>query len=219
MVHLYQNALKQLDFTWHSHYPDDRIGQVHMPIITHLFRDAVMSATPKLILMAGAHGVGKGHVMRDLVSGSSGSACKVTVIDMDEIKTLLPENERLTKESPQEAGLIMHAEAAYLCDVAMYMALELGITLVLQGTLKYADYYKSVCDQVYKNYPLFQIEIIHVMARLDTILARAEHREKQTGRHVPESIIRDAYVTVPSSVEQLIPKVKMVTTIWNDRRM
>lgn len=177
--------------------------------------------------MAGAMGVGKSHLRKssrwqEFVCcpptsglGSANPATEVC-IDPDEIKTMLPENTQYITEDRLTAGGRLHPEASYLTDLAMWMAFECGCNFILQGSLKDASYYSQVCRTVQVDFPAYHIVIVHVQARIETILARAATREAHTHRHVPEHVIMDAHCRVPLAVLLLTPLVERVVTIWND---
>lgn len=54
---------------------------------------------------------------------------------------------------------------------------------------------------------MLKTAILHVIALEKTVLQRARKRGEQTGRHVPEDVLRAALEQVPRSVEVLSPLV------------
>jgi hypothetical protein len=235
-----QRALVRVDFTFHPRYAPSRVQQVHLPILRVIFRDhfdalgdcaTASDSSPfqrTACWMAGAMGVGKSHLRksprwREVIgcpppstTGDSSEPVVEVCIDPDEIKTMLPENAQYIAEDPLTAGGRLHSEASYLTDLAMWMAFECNCHFVLQGTLKDAGYYSEVCRKVQVDFPAYRIVIVHMQARIETILARAARREAQTHRHVPEHVIIDAHSRVPLAVLLLTPLVERVVTIWND---
>jgi len=97
----YGNVRKKLDYKYHVHYRKER-QWLHDAIIedcllehqhddwSHQEMTTVLPRTPWLIIMAGVHGAGKHHVIRELIETERLPLLSYVCVDTDDLRRYLP---------------------------------------------------------------------------------------------------------------------------------
>jgi Zeta toxin len=102
--------------------------------------------------------------------------------------------------------------------VLTMVALEQGKNVLVDGSLRDAEWYSGYIRELREAFPKLKVAIINVTAREETVLARARQREEITGRHVPPEVIRATMEQIPTSLRILKPLVNYVATFENEDR-
>ena len=170
---------------------------------------------PWIIFTAGAMGAGKSYTVRQLHKQGTLPMESYVSVDPDEIRRCLPEFDGYLKSAPDKAGEHTRKEAGMMAEVLTKAALEQGENVLVDGSLRDAEWYLNYFEGLRKSYPHIKIGIIHVTAPLEAVLERATNRAQITGRIVPENIIRETIEQVPVSVELLRPEVDFYLEINN----
>uniref|UniRef100_A0A7S1X8C5 Zeta toxin domain-containing protein n=2 Tax=Tetraselmis chuii TaxID=63592 RepID=A0A7S1X8C5_9CHLO len=137
-------------------------------------------------------------------------------IDPDLVKSELPELTGYQSENPESAATQVHRESTQITDVLFEFGLMSGADLLVDGSLRDVDWYSGLMDRIRAEFPRYRIAILHVHAKKETILQRAERRGKVTGRVVPKEVLEASIRQVPESVKALTAKVDTVVTILNE---
>ena len=195
-----------IDRRYHGYYSTSR-NDWHLQLINKHLLHARSEPPYRAIFLAGTMGVGKGHVLRQWKANGTLSLPNYVWNDSDYFKTLIPETATLEELAPELAATLVHRESSYISELLLWETLARGASTIVEGTLKDAEWYASFFARIRTAYPHYSIEILHVDAPWDVICERVERRAKVTGRHVPLSVIRDAYDRVPVAVERLQPLV------------
>jgi|SRR6478609_5216562 len=207
----YIKARSCLDYTFHKIYTKER-QLLQDGIITKALAKKVSSDKPRLYLTAGAMGAGKTHVIREMLGASFPT---YVLADVDRIRHQLPENGYLCKTDPVNTGIMLHSESCSIHEIIFRTAIYEKLNVIIDGSLRNGEFFKGLITNWKETTP-YDIVIVHVKARLETCLKRAEKREKITGRHVPVESIEKSIKECPKSVELLRPLVDKVITIEND---
>ena len=75
----------------------------------------------------------------------------------------------------------------------------------IYNTHRYSEY----ISQLRAKFPAMKFAIIHVTAEEETVLARAEKRAQETGRHVPKEVLLETMEQIPVSLKVLSPSVRL----------
>jgi Zeta toxin len=127
----------------------------------------------------------------------------------------LPEFPVYVEKAPERAGELTRKEAGMMAEIVTNFALEKGMNVLVDGSLKDAAWYENYFRSLRLNYPKLKIGIIHVTAPTDAILERIKERAKTTGRVVPMDALQRSIREVPIAVERLRSSVDYFLEIHN----
>eukprot|EP01060_Flectonema_neradi_P008400 TRINITY_DN16002_c0_g1_i1.p1 TRINITY_DN16002_c0_g1~~TRINITY_DN16002_c0_g1_i1.p1 ORF type:complete len:462 (+),score=82.14 TRINITY_DN16002_c0_g1_i1:44-1429(+) len=210
----YASVRSGLDSQYHGSYIPERQRLQDVRV-----KDVIGAGVPKehpwLVFTAGAMGAGKSHCVRWMCDNGYFPLPDIVQIDPDRFKERLPEWEGYLHHDPLSAGSMLRKESGYLVEIAQEVALGMKKNTWVDGSLRDGEWYKSQFERIKLEHPEYRIAIIHVTAPLETVIQRALSRGESTGRHVPESEIRDSFERVPKVVEMLTPQCDFVAHINN----
>jgi len=86
----------------------------------------------------------------------------------------------------------------------------------VDGSLHDADWFVKVFDRLRREFPHYRIAIFLIYASEEKVRERIAKRAKQTGRNIPEEMIRKSLQAPEHSLKVLTPKVDFVARINND---
>lgn len=210
----YANIRSRLDYSYHSHYIGSRQLLQDIVIQSMLNRTVVFDRNgnvcstpvePWIVFTAGAMGAGKTHTIKHLATKGLFPLESFVAVDPDEIRRHLPEFELYVQHSPQNAGELTRKEAGYVSELLTLAALQDGHNVLVDGSLRDSDWYRTYFEQLRKEYVNLKIAILHVTAPREAVFQRAASRSKMTGRVVPHKTLEMALEQVPKSVQILGP--------------
>mmetsp|Transcript_77730 Transcript_77730/g.222801 ORF Transcript_77730/g.222801 Transcript_77730/m.222801 type:complete len:406 (+) Transcript_77730:37-1254(+) len=207
-----------LDYTYHRKYSIERV-RLQDRLIDNLCNPVAKTAEPDMlpwvIFTAGAMGAGKGYVARWMKEQGYFPLDSFVVVDPDQIRQMLPEWELYVDKKPDRAGELTQKEAGCIAEILGYRALRQRLNVVFDGSLRNAEWYMEFFGQLRVQFPGIRIMILHITADIEQVLKNADDRAKETGRKVPEHILRASALTVPLSVKALAPYADFVCRIEN----
>eukprot|EP00547_Thalassionema_nitzschioides_P014728 CAMPEP_0194240102 /NCGR_PEP_ID=MMETSP0158-20130606/6377_1 /TAXON_ID=33649 /ORGANISM="Thalassionema nitzschioides, Strain L26-B" /LENGTH=746 /DNA_ID=CAMNT_0038974741 /DNA_START=99 /DNA_END=2339 /DNA_ORIENTATION=- len=223
----YTHLRATLDYTFHeTHYSEsrqclqDRIidSFLESPQIVDQYGQTCRVPTePWIVFTAGAMGAGKSYTMKQLVLRQNRFPLLAFVmVDPDEVRRHLPEYAALICDDPLEAGHRTRKEAGLICETLTLAALEAGTNVLVDGSLRDAEWYSRYLRGLRRSFPNVRQAIIHITASPSVVLERAERRGRETGRVIPRDLLLATLEQVPRSVERLTPLVDYVCEIRND---
>lgn len=171
---------------------------------------------PWIIFSAGSMGVGKGYVMSRLNERGLFPLDQLLHIDPDMLKSELPEMAGYLREDAPSAATKVHRESTQMADILLEHALLSRLPTLVDGSLRDVDYYKSLIKRIRREFPEYQLAILHVTASPEIIRSRAQSRAEKTGRAVPEKLLEESIAQVPKSVAALSPFVDIAYTVSNE---
>lgn len=189
---------------------------LHKEIVAELLQQGETSENPQLIFTAGPFGAGKSTVINALTEAGLIDTQRFMKIDPDQIKEMIPEYGELKQLNRSQAATTVHPESGDLQGIAFFRALEMNKNMIVDGSLRHADYFSEVINKIRIEHPNYNISIIYVDAGESTLLDRVVSRAVQTGRAVPESLVIDCKNQVHSAVEQLKQLVDSEVVIINE---
>mmetsp|Transcript_10832 Transcript_10832/g.26001 ORF Transcript_10832/g.26001 Transcript_10832/m.26001 type:complete len:481 (+) Transcript_10832:74-1516(+) len=225
----FESIRKNLDYSYHSIYTLGR-QQFQDELIQSLLEKARPSDCPALtdlkqqqennqhwiVFTAGVMGAGKTFTLEWLRRHGMFPLERFVSVDPDHIRRLLPEFDvYLQQGHAHKAGEATRKEAGMLTEMLTTAALNRGQHVVVDGTLRDADWYQAYFAQLRRDYPGIKIAILHVTASPEAVLQRARKRAKVTGRIVPVELLQRVMQQVPASVRLLKEKVDVFVELFN----
>ena len=172
--------------------------KLHREILTS-FLDKVKPVPkgkqPMAVMMMGGPASGKGRLAQAIKDD------EFVKVDADSIKELLPEYQEMVLMGDKNAASYVHKESGYLASKLRDIARAENKNMVLDGTGKYASSYLHRMQQLQDSGYHVQIQMADLDA--DTAVKRSKARAAETGRHVPESVIRGNYSVIPGNFLQI----------------
>jgi len=145
----YKDQRMLLDYSFHSHYTQER--QLLHDMLIDLFHDTVVHDTEHnlycdrplenwIVFTAGPMGAGKGHTMQWLSSQNLFPLTAFVKVDPDSLRELLPETKEYIHRDPTTAGFLTQKEVGYIAEVLSMDALEQGKNVLVDGSLRDANW-------------------------------------------------------------------------------
>lgn len=221
----YKDQRAVLDYSYHRHYSLER--QLFHDRMMDLFHNTRVEDSDNnlvcdrplenwIVFTAGPMGAGKGHTMQWLQRAGLFPLAAFVKVDPDSLRELLPETPEYIARNPTTAGNLTQKEVGYIAEVLTLEALQQGKNVLVDGSLKDAEWYLEYFRTLRQQFPTLKIAIIHVMAKKETVLARCRRRAETTGRVVPEEVIISAMEAIPNALKQLAPSVNYFATFENE---
>ncbi|ASN70252.1 putative minor head protein [uncultured Caudovirales phage] len=167
--------------------------ELHTEIIKKMFGDTnnqqIENVTDAVILGGGSNS-GKSFMINSLPDD-------LFLIDPDEIKEFIPEYEDLKKDHPELAAGYVHDESSDISNSLLKKAINLGIALIYDGTMSNIEKYQDILKDLKEKDYFITLLIVDVPVEL--AIERNKVRFLETGRMVPESILRKTHKAVPAS--------------------
>jgi len=211
----YANIRQTLDYSYHSHYSQERM-RLQDAIVDYFLtatlramdrEDVVFCrgpfAKPWIVFTAGAMGAGKSHMLKWLDQQNYFPYRRFVRVDPDEIRQLLPELRFYRENEMSTAGTKTHKEAGFIVEILTMASLLDGRNVVVDGSLQDKDWYAFYFRKLKEVSPQHQIAIIHVTAPWEQVNARAARRASKTGRVIPLDTLLRTFQQVPDSVRAL----------------
>lgn len=129
------------------------------------------------------------------------------IIDSDILKSLIPEYSALEKESPELVASIVHDESSKMSTNLFQKAVQKGINIIFDATLKNSDKYINFFTELKEN--KFQIKLIITTVPIDVAIKRNQARydnskkSNQITRLVPDEIVKDSHQKIAESFKKL----------------
>ncbi len=166
-----------------------------------IVRDALGKATPVSnpvsYMMGGGTGSGKSSAQEKM-----GLPKNIVKIDSDEIKTKLPEYQAMLKQKNPQAAAYAHYESVEIAKKIMKEASNKSYNLLLDGTGNTAMHTVAKRIEIMKRGGR-KLVANYVTCDVKTAIKRNLKRAAETGRLVPENMLRDNH----RSVSQLVPEL------------
>lgn len=206
-----------LDYTYHKKYTEDRV----------MFQDRIIEELcehgnkqddlllPWVIFTAGAMGAGKGFVTKWLEQQGCLPLSQFVTVDPDQVRQSLPEWDGYVARDPLTAAIKTQKEAGHVAEILGYKALKSRWNVIFDGSLRDVEWYKVYFQKLRHEFPGIRLMILHIQAKREAVLRRAEERGKATGRMVPRQLLESSMDQVPKSVAQLAPYADVAFRVLN----
>ena len=172
----------------------------HEGIVDDFLEGVVAQEKPIFHMMGGGPASGKSSVIN---SGQVKLPKNHALIDPDAIKAKLPEYNPLVAARNPKAAAFVHEESSFLSKEILRAGGDIRGNVVLDGTGDggFAKLRKKVGvlkDEGYK------IKADYVTIPTDTAVSRSAIRAAETGRAVPESVIRETHAAVSRDFKKAV---------------
>jgi hypothetical protein len=154
--------------------------------------------------------------MRWLASVGAFPLHRFVVVNPDAIKSRLPEMPTLVAANRALAGSLTHKESGYIAELIERAAAADGKNILVDGSLRNADWHERQLARLRAKYPTYRIAILLVTASPATIYTRAERRAGVTGREIPRAVLDEAIAQVPPAFQRMAPLADYTAVITND---
>jgi hypothetical protein len=160
---------------------------------------------------------GKSHTLRHLHRTSSSFPLDRFIwLDPDKIKSLLPDMPDYVRHNRARAGVLTHAESGFIAEIVELEAMRQRRCVVIDGSLRNAEWYKAWFARVRAQFPAYRIAILLITASRARIYERADRRAAVTARVVPRDVLDEAIEQVPVSFAALAPLADYTAVLDND---
>jgi hypothetical protein len=189
-------------------------------IVAELEASGQSDPKPLLIFTAGPMGAGKSFLLDELAAGGYYQKEKFARVDPDQIKPKIPEYQIFLLMSPEEAATVVHQESGQIADELLEKELQSSRNVIVDGSLRNADWYQGQFRRIRKQYPQYSILILYVKANEATIRERIVKRaqDPKDGRHTPESLALQSIEEVEGSIHLLRDLADLTLTVDNDQQ-
>jgi ribose 1,5-bisphosphokinase PhnN len=102
-----------------------------------------------------------------------------------------------------------------MAEILTNHALEQGQNVLVDGSLRDAEWYEQHFQHLRTTYPQLRIGIIHVTAPAEAVFERVKQRAKATGRVVPTDTLIRSMQEVPRAVKRLSQSVDFFLEVYN----
>ena len=176
-----------------SDYTDERKA-LHKKIVDDILAGHKPEAHPVAEFLGGGPASGK---------SSLGESHSGAVIDVDAIRTKLPEYQQMLDNGDSTAAAFTHEESSEISKMAQDEARRRHISYTLDGTGD-ASYEKMRVKLAQAKAAGYTTRGRYVTVDTDEAVRRANKRAERTGRVVPESFLRETHKNVTSTYHHLI---------------
>ena len=113
----------------------------------------------------------------------------IVLIDMDEIRDMLPESESLRCSDPYNFGSLTQKESGFIAELTTLVAISRGLSVLVDGTMVDLAWQQAYLSNLRDKFPAIGIAIIHVATPAEQILNRINERSFNSKRCVPDDIL------------------------------
>ena len=101
-------------------------------------------------------------------------------------------------------------------EIALEAALRNGQNIWVDGSLRNSEWFSHTLDTLRSRYPEYRVAIFYVYASETRVLERCEKRATESGRKIPDWVIRESLCAPVESLRKLVVKVDFIARIKND---
>jgi predicted ABC-type ATPase len=169
--------------------------QLHRQIIAGILDHHRQAASPVATFFGGGTASGKSSVLKP--------ADGDVHIDADQIKEQLPEYREMLKNGDSRAAMFTHDESKLIAARVMSNAIKHGMSFTFDstGTGRYEAMQRRFNEAREAGY---HVAAKYVTADTEKAVRRAAARAKETGRVVPESVVRDTHTSVTNTFRRAL---------------
>lgn len=124
-------------------------------------------------------------------------------LNPDDVKDRLPEFKKMVEAGEAGAASLVHRESSRLAGEIKALSTELGLNLVVDGTGNHnVDSFNNELDNIVTRG--YKADLLAVDVPTDMAVVRAASRAAESGRWVPEAVIRKTHVSVANNLTTFI---------------
>lgn len=198
MEHLIQNS----DGTWS--FTAERQA-LHEELVRDALRGKVAKEEPTFYVLGGGPAAGKTTLIRSgLVPELKDASERGVLIANDDLKPFFPEYAKMSVTDAERAAPFVHEEAAYVTRLIRDGAMDARYDVVLDGTGDSS--LKAITAKIEQARGAgYKVDGYYVTVPTDVAQQRALRRAIDTGRHMPETVLRETHEAVSRLWEDVVP--------------
>jgi len=205
------------DHAYHGYYSQAR-QKWQDSILEPVVQRTPEQPLPRLVFTCGAMGVGKGFALGWMSSEGIFPLENIVHIDPDHFKEVMPEWPAYVEHgkqlgNPELPGSLCHRESCYLQEIALEESLRRSQHIWVDGSLRNAQWFVKVFDDIRERFPAYRIAIFEVTAPEHLIRQRIADRAQRTGRSIPQELAQASLEAVERSVLTLMPRADFLVSI------
>lgn len=180
--------------------------KIHKDIVNSIITEESRTnqgETPEVILTMGGSGSGKSTLLKGLMESLDK---KYSYLDVDDIKNHIPEYKSFQKTNVEDAAFLVHEESSDIGKLALEKLSLNKHNFIFDSTLKDADWAVNLVKVLKARG--YKIKVIAATVPIDVATKRCLDRAKETGRFIPENIIKQSHEKVSESFKRLIDIVE-----------
>jgi predicted kinase len=179
----------KLDTEYHEKYSFER-QHIQNRILRKLYGSQVQDHDPFvgeqwMIITAGSMGSGKSSVIDYLLSTGTIPISSPVVVDLDEIRNVLPESEYLKDNYPLHFGELTQKESGCVAELLIQISLYAGRNVILDGSLINLEWQRDYINGLALQFAQLKTLLLHVSADEAVIIERVKLRNEKSDRQVP----------------------------------
>jgi len=216
-----ENALSALKEQYELRLSDGpKTQEIHQSIFADFVGEGQSSPKPVLLFTAGPMGAGKTFVLEALAKAGYYEKERFETVNPDLIEPKIPEYREFYSLAPEEAATILHKESGQIADELLERALKSGKDIIVDGSLRNAQWYQGEFQRIRREYPSYGILILYTRASSSKILERIAHRasDPKDGRFTPKELALRSLEEVEHSIEILRDYVDSTLTVDNEEK-
>jgi predicted ABC-type ATPase len=177
---------------------------------------------PEAVLMMGGPGSGKSTIIESILNPTDRK--NMVLADPDSIKAKLPQYREDLKAGKKDAATKAHAESKKIVKTLLDNVISTRRHLLYDATGANKKDYEDLMAQLKRAG--YNITLVMTHVPVEEGLSRVKARATETGRDVPESIVRAVYTSAPKNFKDLAPtaddafvfdnSAKTAKLVWNN---
>ncbi len=161
---------------------------------------------PVAILMGGGSASGKGTIRKSkVIPAFQEKGIQLGISDCDDIKEKLPEYSPFKGQDGTTAALRVHTESMDISMAAIDELIKNGKNLMFDSTMKNTAKMSGIVKKLKEAG--YEVRIVGADVPLEIAMERSELRNQETGRKVPEHVIKDSHGGFSTVYPELITQV------------
>ena len=165
------------------------------------FKKMLYETKPRAYLMLGGGGSGKGYYLKKMKEKDP-SIDKLPVIDVDEMRDMIPDYERVKGIDPKKAASYVHEEVSDIGKQIDEGYIRKKSSFVKDAVFGNPEKLEKLVDKLKAQG--YDVHLVGVATDFDTALDRIQKRFERTKRYVPTEIARKGHKGASTSFKKVI---------------
>nr|DAO09090.1 MAG TPA: Zeta toxin [Bacteriophage sp.] len=179
----------------------DRQIKVHNKVKSEYRKKMLFETKPRAYLMLGGGGSGKGYYLKKMKEKDP-SIDKLPVIDVDDMRDMIPDYERVKGIDPKKAASYVHEEVSDIGKQIDKEYLHKKSSFVKDAVFGNPAKLEKLVDELKAQG--YDVHLVGVATDFDTALDRIQKRFERTKRYVPTEIARKGHKGASESFKKVI---------------
>mmetsp|Transcript_16658 Transcript_16658/g.22100 ORF Transcript_16658/g.22100 Transcript_16658/m.22100 type:complete len:610 (-) Transcript_16658:158-1987(-) len=204
----YSHIRKTMDYGYHNNYTKER-QWLQDAIVDDTLKSyngkgtngaAATLPDPWIVFVAGTMSSGKSHAIDTLNKNGRFPVMPFVRVDYDLIRKQMPEYAIYQRSSASDAEALTRKETGYIAQIIISAALQARKHVVVEASVKAADWYKEYFQNLKDEFSDIRIAILHVTAPIEIAKERLKAKYSGCDHYVPEDVLEEQFEEIPKSV-------------------